>query len=117
MHTCMCQLRLLVLSSVYCPLALRFPISKPQLANQWVQSLGMKNFIPTPNTCLCSEHFNPDCFRDYNGKQFLREDAVPTIFGADSSKVMCGFIVAPSSFAYCLLFFIQLDYKMLKDLC
>uniref|UniRef100_A0A8C7RU53 ADP-ribosylation factor-like 14 effector protein n=1 Tax=Oncorhynchus mykiss TaxID=8022 RepID=A0A8C7RU53_ONCMY len=64
----------------------RFPISKPQLANQWVQSLGMKNFIPTPNTCLCSEHFNPDCFRDYNGKQFLREDAVPTIFGADSSK-------------------------------
>uniref|UniRef100_A0A3P8Z947 THAP-type domain-containing protein n=1 Tax=Esox lucius TaxID=8010 RepID=A0A3P8Z947_ESOLU len=64
----------------------RFPISKPQLANQWVQSLGMKNFIPTPNTCLCSVHFNPDCFRDYNGKQFLREDAVPTIFGADSSK-------------------------------
>uniref|UniRef100_A0A8C7Q153 THAP-type domain-containing protein n=1 Tax=Oncorhynchus mykiss TaxID=8022 RepID=A0A8C7Q153_ONCMY len=49
-------------------------------------SLGMKNFIPTPNTCLCSEHFNPDCFRDYNGKQFLREDAVPTIFSADSSK-------------------------------
>ncbi|KAJ3593840.1 hypothetical protein NHX12_006174 [Muraenolepis orangiensis] len=66
----------------------RFPLSKPLLANQWVQRLGMKNFIPTANTCLCSEHFRPDCFRDYNGKQFLREDAVPTIFTTehDSSK-------------------------------
>ncbi|KAF7212679.1 ARL14 effector protein [Nothobranchius furzeri] len=67
----------------------RFPLSKPQLATKWVQSLGMKNFSPTANTCLCSEHFRTDCFRDYNGKQFLREDAVPTIFapGQDSSKI------------------------------
>lgn len=70
-------------------LLVRFPLSKPQLASKWVQSLGMKNFIPTANTCLCSEHFRTDCFRDYNGKQFLREDAVPTIFtpGQESSKV------------------------------
>ncbi|MBN3303720.1 ARL14 effector protein isoform X1 [Amia ocellicauda] len=60
----------------------RFPISKPQLAAQWVQNLGRKLFTPTSNTCLCSEHFLPDCFRDYSGRQFLREDAVPTIFGA-----------------------------------
>ncbi|XP_069021848.1 ARL14 effector protein isoform X1 [Embiotoca jacksoni] len=65
----------------------RFPLSKPQLAGKWVNSLGMKNFIPTTNTCLCSEHFRTDCFRDYNGKQFLREDAVPTIFTQDSSKI------------------------------
>ncbi|XP_068580462.1 piggyBac transposable element-derived protein 5-like [Cebidichthys violaceus] len=67
----------------------RFPLSKPQLSGKWVHSLGMKNFIPTANTCLCSEHFRADCFRDYNGKQFLREDAVPTIFsqGQDSSKI------------------------------
>ncbi|KAF3832945.1 hypothetical protein F7725_026610 [Dissostichus mawsoni] len=66
----------------------RFPLSKPQLASKWVHSLGMKNFIPTANTCLCSEHFRADCFRDYNGKQFLREDAVPTIFsqGQDSKR-------------------------------
>ncbi|KAJ8394922.1 hypothetical protein AAFF_G00040450 [Aldrovandia affinis] len=63
----------------------RFPISKPQLASQWVQSLGRKAFIPTPNSCLCSEHFEPDCFRDYNGRQFLREDAVPTIFTTSQS--------------------------------
>lgn len=71
-------------------LCTRFPLSKPQLASKWVNSLGMKNFIPTVNTCLCSEHFRADCFRDYNGKQFLREDAVPTIFsqGQDSSKVL-----------------------------
>lgn len=71
----------------------RFPISKPQLASQWVQSLGRKGFIPTPNSCLCSEHFEADCFRDYNGRQFLREDAVPTIFttiqspGPDTQKI------------------------------
>ncbi|KAJ8281004.1 hypothetical protein GJAV_G00062230 [Gymnothorax javanicus] len=63
----------------------RFPISKPQLASQWVQSLSRKGFIPTPNSCLCSEHFEADCFRDYNGRQFLREDAVPTIFTASRS--------------------------------
>ncbi|XP_051577606.1 ARL14 effector protein-like [Myxocyprinus asiaticus] len=68
----------------------RFPISKPQLAEQWVRSLGRKNFVPTQNSCLCSEHFQTDCFRDYNGKLFLREDAVPTIFtnsGGDGSKI------------------------------
>ncbi|XP_061830829.1 ARL14 effector protein [Nerophis lumbriciformis] len=69
----------------------RFPLSKPSLSAKWVQSLGLKNFIPTANTCLCSDHFAPDCFRDYNGKQFLREDAVPTLFPLgqpqDSSKI------------------------------
>ncbi|XP_077418795.1 ARL14 effector protein [Vanacampus margaritifer] len=67
----------------------RFPLSKPSLSARWVQSLGLRNFIPTANTCLCSEHFSPDCFRDYNGKQFLREDAVPSLFphGQDSSKI------------------------------
>lgn len=67
----------------------RFPLSKPQLASKWVQSLGLKNFVPTPNTCLCSEHFRPDCFRDYNGKQFLREDAVPTLYthGQEGSRI------------------------------
>lgn len=65
----------------------RFPLSKPQLSTQWVNSLGMKDLVPTTNTCLCSEHFRSDCFRDYNGKQFLKEDAVPTIFSwNDSSK-------------------------------
>lgn len=72
-------------------LPFRFPLSKPQLSSKWVQSLGMKNFVPTSNTCLCSEHFRPECFRDYNGKQFLREDAVPTLLtnGNDSLKVGC----------------------------
>lgn len=65
----------------------RFPLSKPQLAAKWVQNLGMKNFVPTANTCLCSEHFRPECFRDYNGKQFLREDAVPTILSHETTKV------------------------------
>lgn len=63
----------------------RFPISKPQLAEQWVRSLNRKNFVPTTNSCLCSEHFQLECFRDYNGKPFLREDAVPTIF----KQVVC----------------------------
>ncbi|XP_011608221.1 ARL14 effector protein isoform X2 [Takifugu rubripes] len=47
----------------------------------------MKNFVPTANTCLCSEHFRPECFRDYNGKQFLREDAVPTIPSHETTKI------------------------------
>ncbi|KAM6950392.1 piggyBac transposable element-derived protein 4-like [Lycodopsis pacificus] len=67
----------------------RFPLKKPQLASEWVNSMGVKNFIPTAHTCLCSEHFGADCFRDLNSKTFLRVDAVPTIFsrGQDSSKI------------------------------
>lgn len=67
----------------------RFPLSKPLLSAKWVNSLGLKNFVPTQNTCLCSEHFRPDCFRDYNGKQFLREDAVPTLYthGHEGSRI------------------------------
>ncbi|KAJ0056731.1 hypothetical protein NL108_013265, partial [Boleophthalmus pectinirostris] len=66
-----------------------FPLSKPQLSTKWVSNLGLKNFVPTPNTCLCSEHFRADCFRDYNGKQFLREDAVPTLYthGHEGSRI------------------------------
>lgn len=81
----------------------RFPLSKPELAAKWVQNLGMKNFVPTANTCLCSEHFRPECFRDYNGKQFLREDAVPTILSHETTKVgshprseMCDIVLSPS---------------------
>ncbi|XP_041931062.1 ARL14 effector protein isoform X1 [Alosa sapidissima] len=67
----------------------RFPISKPQLAEQWVRSLNRKNFVPTTNSCLCSEHFQPDCFRDYNGKPFLREEAIPTIFNSNKQSKVC----------------------------
>uniref|UniRef100_A0A8C5DB06 THAP-type domain-containing protein n=1 Tax=Gouania willdenowi TaxID=441366 RepID=A0A8C5DB06_GOUWI len=82
----------------------RFPLSKPDLVNKWVQSLGMKDFTPTANTCLCSEHFKSDCFRDYNGKQFLREDAIPSIFnqGQDSSKARMILLLFSSVYASCL---------------
>ncbi|MBN3325011.1 THAP3 protein, partial [Atractosteus spatula] len=71
-------------------IAIRFPISRPTLAAQWVQNLGRKSFAPTSNTCLCSEHFLPECFRDYNGRQFLREDAVPTIFRPTEPRALRG---------------------------
>uniref|UniRef100_A0A3B4B913 THAP-type domain-containing protein n=1 Tax=Periophthalmus magnuspinnatus TaxID=409849 RepID=A0A3B4B913_9GOBI len=86
----------------------RFPLSKPQLSSKWVSSLGLKNFVPTPNTCLCSEHFRADCFRDYNGKQFLREDAVPTLYthGHEGTRTNhCFSYVQISSLLFLTLFF------------
>ena len=37
-------------------------------------------WLPTETSWICSVHFNDDCFRRYNSKMRLNEDAVPSIF-------------------------------------
>ena len=75
-----------------------FPLRKPSLLRSWLHNVNRKNFRPTPNSRICSEHFTVDSFvpdkyaehlaslaqaagRTYNKPLFkLREDAVPSIF-------------------------------------
>ena len=39
-----------------------------------------KNWLGSPRSYLCSEHFEEDCIIRGNKRAFLKEDAVPTIF-------------------------------------
>ncbi|KFM76107.1 Chromobox protein-like protein, partial [Stegodyphus mimosarum] len=54
----------------------------PILKASWIRAIRRKNWSPTKNSYLCSEHFKENDFnRTYACKRaLLREDAVPSIF-------------------------------------
>ncbi|XP_061474795.1 THAP domain-containing protein 7-like isoform X2 [Rhineura floridana] len=37
-------------------------------------------WMPSEWDMICSQHFNPECFREINGKKFLKEGSCPSIF-------------------------------------
>ncbi|XP_035214890.1 chromobox protein homolog 3-like isoform X2 [Stegodyphus dumicola] len=54
----------------------------PVLKASWIRAIRRKDWIPTKNSYVCSEHFKENDFnRTYACKRvLLREDAVPSIF-------------------------------------
>ncbi|XP_032877360.1 THAP domain-containing protein 1 isoform X2 [Amblyraja radiata] len=58
----------------------RFPLKRPELCKKWLAAVRRRNFIPTKNSNLCSEHFTLDCFRKNCNNKILEENAVPSIF-------------------------------------
>merc|ERR1712129_120615 len=78
-----------------------FP-SDPDLRNAWIRNVGRPNWEPTPNSTICSLHFEENNYlvasqdknvsrkRKNNGqlqRKTLRPDAVPTLFsGSDMPK-------------------------------
>ena len=70
------------------------PKKHRELCSRWLHNMGnskwkINNFIPSKDRVLCSDHFNPSCFkRDlkaelcplYQKKIALVEGAIPTIF-------------------------------------
>uniref|UniRef100_A0A4W3J6P8 THAP domain containing 1 n=1 Tax=Callorhinchus milii TaxID=7868 RepID=A0A4W3J6P8_CALMI len=57
-----------------------FPLKRPELCKKWVAAVRRRNFTPTKNSNLCSEHFTVDCFRKNCNNKILEENAVPSIF-------------------------------------
>ncbi|XP_062902790.1 THAP domain-containing protein 1-like isoform X3 [Mobula hypostoma] len=57
-----------------------FPLKRPELCKKWLDAVRRRNFIPTKNSNLCSEHFTLDCFRKNCNNKILEENAVPSIF-------------------------------------
>lgn len=48
---------------------------------KWIHAIKRKNFKPSPNTVLCSEHFvESDYLESSYNKKLLKKTAVPTIF-------------------------------------
>ena len=39
-----------------------FPLKKPSLLRSWLRNVNRKNFKPTKDSRICSEHFTEDCF-------------------------------------------------------
>uniref|UniRef100_UPI00398E7510 THAP domain-containing protein 1 isoform X3 n=1 Tax=Pristiophorus japonicus TaxID=55135 RepID=UPI00398E7510 len=58
----------------------RFPLKRPELCKKWLAAVRRRNFTPTKNSNLCSEHFTMDCFRKNCNNKILEENAVPSIF-------------------------------------
>ncbi|KAK5650754.1 hypothetical protein RI129_001783 [Pyrocoelia pectoralis] len=58
-----------------------FPMKRPEILKLWVQAVRLKDFKPSKNTVLCSEHFTDDCYLESSLHQnLLKKDAVPSIF-------------------------------------
>ncbi|XP_050803103.1 THAP domain-containing protein 6-like [Gopherus flavomarginatus] len=63
----------------------RFPRDNKK-KQQWAQAVHRadpvsgKLWTPSEWDMICSQHFNPDCFKEINGKKFLKEGSCPSIF-------------------------------------
>ncbi|KAL1007647.1 hypothetical protein UPYG_G00089460 [Umbra pygmaea] len=57
-----------------------FPHHDPTRLKEWVRQMRWKDWVPTPHSVLCSEHFE-ESYMDRTGQTVrLYDDAIPTIF-------------------------------------
>ncbi|XP_053264105.1 THAP domain-containing protein 3-like isoform X1 [Podarcis raffonei] len=70
----------------------RFPKDNAR-KQEWAMSVHRadpvsgKLWMPSQWDMICSQHFSPECFREINGKKFLKEESCPSIFSfPDTSK-------------------------------
>lgn len=61
----------------------KFPAKDEECLKKWVafvsKARGKGLWKPTVNSKLCSIHFEPNCFRHFNGRVYLNTGAVPTV--------------------------------------
>ena len=66
----------------------RFPDEKkrPECRAKWIQAIRRKDWTPTSNSYLCSDHFEEKCFlvRPNEIRRRLNDSAVPSIFNFPS---------------------------------
>lgn len=57
-------------------------MNKPDIMNTWLSNMKIKNFYPTSNDVLCSDHFERNCFLRHGQRKSLqlKRNAIPTIF-------------------------------------
>ncbi|KAG5279745.1 hypothetical protein AALO_G00081140 [Alosa alosa] len=58
----------------------RFPHENPKLLKLWIAKLKWKDWTPSPNTMICSKHFEAKDVDVTGFRPRLRPGAVPTIF-------------------------------------
>ncbi|XP_075542418.1 uncharacterized protein LOC142576259 isoform X2 [Dermacentor variabilis] len=64
----------------------RIPLSEKDTARRevWLAIIKRQGFVPTTESRLCEDHFEPDQFEQYraDGRKLLKHNAVPTIPGS-----------------------------------
>ncbi|XP_062845020.1 THAP domain-containing protein 1 [Trichomycterus rosablanca] len=65
----------------------KFPLARPDICGKWVAAIKRSNFKPTKYSNICSQHFTKDCFKLECNNRVLKENAVPSLFSFDSSKI------------------------------
>ena len=89
----------------------KFPLNNPLLLNQWLRRIARDGFVPNENHRICSRHFkDEDVVRnsvDENNSRkrssdmvkhrFVKENAVPTIFGSTTSLPIPSYLLGQSS--------------------
>ncbi|KYN01222.1 THAP domain-containing protein 8, partial [Cyphomyrmex costatus] len=58
----------------------KFPIGNSTELLKWLSAMPLKDFVPKKSDLLCSDHFDPNCFRWNRNALRLKPNAVPTIF-------------------------------------
>ncbi|XP_014290273.1 THAP domain-containing protein 1 [Halyomorpha halys] len=61
----------------------RIPLN-PELRDLWIKAINRKNWTPSSNSKICSDHFLPSDFNltYHSGIPHLREGAIPSVFPA-----------------------------------
>ncbi|XP_068086496.1 THAP domain-containing protein 1 B-like [Anabrus simplex] len=57
-----------------------FPLQDTELTKKWVANMKRKDWYPTKNSRLCSEHFETKFMYYTNDQRRLLRNAVPTVF-------------------------------------
>ena len=67
----------------------RIPQDDPQRTKAWLERIRRKNMPPLENCYVCSDHFQPSCFKTdlraqlltgEKPKMSLKDDAIPSLF-------------------------------------
>ncbi|CAG5035000.1 unnamed protein product [Parnassius apollo] len=53
-----------------------FP-GNPNIKKIWIEATGRLNWMPTKNSCICSDHFFETDFLLTHSKRYLKENAIP----------------------------------------
>lgn len=68
----------------------RFPLNNSNRLQQWLNNFPLKNWQPSKDSLLCSDHFTEDCFDRTGFRVHLQPNSIPTKFGeARSLCVYC----------------------------
>lgn len=59
-----------------------FPLNDKKLISIWIARIKRENFEPKKHSKICSDHFEPECFKIemFSGRRHLIAGAVPTKF-------------------------------------
>lgn len=64
----------------------RFPLSAPKTLKKWLCNMDLKDWQPTEESRLCSDHFDASCLRLHQGYLKLLDGSIPSIFPIESRK-------------------------------